>query len=111
MNRGSAMALQATRDLRAGLSGPVATVLLKAAGGLVLLALWEIVVRALAPAYVARPTGIARVFFEVLADGQFLADAGATLWAVIEGLIISIVAGTLVGTVMGRVAAVEQGLR
>lgn len=76
-----------------------------------LLALWEIVVRALAPAYVARPTGIAPVFFEVLLDREFLAAAAATLWAMAEGLLISIVAGTLLGTVMGRVAPLEQGLR
>jgi ABC-type nitrate/sulfonate/bicarbonate transport system permease component len=84
---------------------------LKVAGGLALLALWEIVVRSLAPAYVARPTGVARVFLEVLSDRQFLVDAGATLRAVLEGLAISVVAGTLLGTLMGRVAAVEQGLR
>jgi ABC-type nitrate/sulfonate/bicarbonate transport system permease component len=111
VNRGTALVLEGTRDVRPGLSAPVATILLKAAGGLVLLAIWEVVVRALAPAYVARPTGMARVFFDVLSDRQFLTDAGATLWAVVEGLLISIVAGTLVGTLMGRVAAVEQGLR
>jgi ABC-type nitrate/sulfonate/bicarbonate transport system permease component len=90
---------------------PSATLLLKVGGGLVLLAVWEIIVRAWAPAYVARPTGIARVFFSVLADAQFLSEAGATLLAVVEGLLISLVAGTLVGAVMGRVAVVEQGLR
>jgi len=111
VSRNAAMVLSGARDVQSRLSGPSATVLLKAAGGVVLLALWEIVVRALAPAYVARPTGIARVFFGVLADRQFLADAGATLWAVVEGLFISIIAGTLVGTLMGRIAAVEQGLR
>jgi ABC-type nitrate/sulfonate/bicarbonate transport system permease component len=90
---------------------PVPAILLKAGGGLVLLVLWEVVVRALAPAYVARPTGIARVFFSVLFDEKFLADAAATLWAVAEGLFISLIAGTLVGVAMGRIAAVEQGLR
>jgi ABC-type nitrate/sulfonate/bicarbonate transport system permease component len=110
VSRSAAIALADAREVRPHLSAPPAIVL-KLAGGVVLLALWEIVVRALAPAYVARPTGIARVFFEVLADRQFLADAGATLWAVVEGLFVSILAGTLVGTVMGRVAVVEQGLR
>lgn len=76
-----------------------------------LLLLWEIVVRAFAPAYVARPTGIAKVFVAVVSDHQFLVDAGATLGAVAEGLVISIVAGTVVGLVMGRVAIVEQGLK
>ena len=112
MSREGAITLGgARRNARTRISAPPKAILLKAAGGLILLALWEIVVRVFAPAYVARPTGIARVFFEVLADRQFLADAGATLSAVVEGLFISIVAGTLFGTVMGRVAAVEQGLR
>jgi NitT/TauT family transport system permease protein len=85
--------------------------LLKAAAGIILLALWEGVVWTLAPAYVARPSGIARVFFTVLMDSQFLAAAGATLRSVMEGLLIALVAGTLTGFMMGRVRAVEQGLR
>lgn len=86
-------------------------VLLKVIAGVVLLALWEGVVRALAPAYVARPSGIARVIFSVLTETQFLVAAAATLRAVGEGLLIALVAGTLTGFVMGRVRAVEQGLR
>lgn len=109
MSRDAAMAVAGA--VRPRLSASSSAMLLKAGGGLVLLALWEIVVRAWAPAYVARPSGVARVIFGVLADAQFLSDAGATLWAVVEGLLISLVAGTLVGTVMGRLAAVEQGLR
>lgn len=111
VSRGAAMTLAGPRQVRSALSSRPTAILLKVAGGLALLAAWEIVVRTFAPAYVARPTGIARVFFQVLADREFLAAAGATLWAVVEGLLISVVAGTLVGTVMGRVALVEQGLR
>ena len=85
--------------------------MLKTVAGVVLLALWEIVVRMLAPAYVARPSGIAMVFFSVIRDAQFLAAAGATLWAVVQGLVVSLIAGTVIGFVMGRVAVVEQGLR
>lgn len=84
---------------------------LKIAAGVVLLGLWEIVVRALAPGYVARPSGIARVFFTVITDAQFLAAARVTLWSVIEGLLIALVAGTAVGFTMGRIGLVEQGLR
>ena len=83
----------------------------KAIAGLLLLATWELVVRNFAPAYVARPSGIASVFFGVLTDRQFLAAAWATLWAVAGGLVIAIVAGTAIGLLMGRVAAVEHGLR
>ena len=77
MSRAATMALGKARAVRPRLSSPP-TLVLKIAGGLALLALWEIVVRSLAPAYVARPTGIARVFLDVLADRQFAADAAAT---------------------------------
>jgi len=84
---------------------------LKVAAGTIMLLLWEGVVRALAPAYVARPSGIARVFTAVISDQQFLAAAGATLSAVIAGLLVSLVLGTLVGFAMGRINMMERGLR
>lgn len=85
--------------------------LLRTLAGLALLAIWEITVRALAPEYVARPSGIARVFASVVTDPQFLSAAGATLGAVAEGLIVSIVLGALVGFAMGRLALVENALK
>ena len=88
-----------------------APIVLKLAAGVILLSLWEAGVRALAPAYVARPTGIATVIFRVLSDSQFLAAAGATLRGVAGGLLISIVLGTMVGLAMGRIPTVERGLR
>lgn len=84
---------------------------LKVAAGIVLLLVWEGVVRALAPSYVARPSGIARVFFTVITDTQFLTAASATLWAVVQGLFISLIAGTAVGLMMGRISVIEHGLR
>ena len=102
-------------SLRAGAgnlsAAPVSPFVLKAGAGLFLLVLWEIVVRTLAPGYVARPSGIARVFFTVIIDAQFLAAAWATLAAVAQGLFVSLIAGTAVGIMMGRVAVVEHGLR
>lgn len=89
----------------------ISPVFLKVAAGIVLLLAWEVVVRALAPGYVARPSGIARVFFAVVTDAQFLTATRATLWAVAQGLFISLIAGTAVGFVMGRVAVIEHGLR
>jgi ABC-type nitrate/sulfonate/bicarbonate transport system permease component len=94
--------------LRAWVGSPV---FLKVAAGAILLLAWEVVVRAFAPAYVAKPTGIATVLAGVLADPQFLAAAWATLSAVVLGLAISIVLGTAVGFTMGRVDLVERGLR
>jgi len=92
-------------------AAPVSPFVLKAAAGLLLLALWEIVVRTLAPGYVARPSGIARVFSSVITDAQFLAAAGATLGAVVQGLFVSLLLGTAVGFLMGRAAVAEHGLR
>jgi ABC-type nitrate/sulfonate/bicarbonate transport system permease component len=105
--------IAAPRGIAAKRSGtrPLPPLALKAAAGAILLVLWEIVVRAFAPDYVARPTGIARVFSGVITDPQFLHAAAATLSAVAGGLAVSLVAGSLVGFVMGRVAAVERGLR
>lgn len=94
--------------LRAWAASPL---VLKVAAGAVLLLAWEFTVRALAPAYVARPTGIAAVLARVIADAQFLAAARATLAAVVQGLAISIVLGTVVGFAMGRINVVERGLR
>jgi ABC-type nitrate/sulfonate/bicarbonate transport system permease component len=109
MTQAASVSLPAAEERRS--TGGGSPILLKAAAGIVLFAIWEGVVRALAPAYVARPTGIATVFFSVMTDAQFLAAAGATLLAVGEGLLLSLVAGTLTGFVMGRVPAVEQALR
>jgi ABC-type nitrate/sulfonate/bicarbonate transport system permease component len=89
----------------------VSPLALKAAAGCAILLAWEIIVRAFAPAYVARPSGIARVFAEVIMDAQFRAAAVATLSAVFEGLIASIFLGTAVGVLMGRVALIGRGLR
>lgn len=86
-------------------------VFLKIAAGAVLLLAWEVIVRALAPAYVAKPTGIVTVIARVISDPQFLAAAWATLSAVAKGLAVSIVLGTAVGFTMGRVELVERGLR
>src|SRR5262249_4069085 len=60
---GTSLALGKAHAARPRLQAPPAIVL-KLAGGLALLLVWEIVVRSLAPAYVARPTGIARVFVD-----------------------------------------------
>ena len=107
------MSRESTVSLRAGnrSAASLSPFVLKTVAGLVLLAMWEIVVRILAPGYVARPSGIALVFFSVIRDTQFLTAAGATLWAVVQGLAVSLVAGTLIGFLMGRVAVAEQGLR
>src|ERR1019366_8033914 len=73
------------------------------ATGLAILLVWEIVVRAFAPAYVAIP--------RVIVDPVFLQALGATLWAVTEGLAITIVAGTAIGLLMGRSNTIDRMIR
>jgi NitT/TauT family transport system permease protein len=75
--------------------------------GLALLLTWELVVRA----YVAKPTTVVAAIPGVLADPAFLTATGATLLAVAEGLAVALVLGVAIGLSMGRIPAVERGIR
>lgn len=79
--------------------------------GCTLLLLWEIVVRAAAPAYVAKPSTVVMAIPSVVTDPIFLQATGATLAAVAEGLIIALTVGTIIGLLMGRSPAIERGIR
>ena len=79
--------------------------------GLVILLVWELVVRAFAPAYVAKPTTVVMAIPRVIVDRAFLSATGSTLLAVAEGLIIALIAGTAIGLAMGRSPAAERALR
>ena len=79
--------------------------------GAVILAVWELTVRAFAPAYVAKPTGVVAAIPRVLADPIFLHDAALTLAAVAEGVIIALVFGTALGLLVGRSAVADHALR
>jgi len=79
--------------------------------GLSILLLWEIVVRAFAPAYVAKPSTVVLAIPRVITDPSFLQALGATLLAVAEGLAITIVLGTVIGLLMGRSSAVDRVIR
>ena len=87
---------------------PRSALLAKLAGGVLVLGAWELIVRLFAPAYVARPTGIVRALPQALASAGMLHSAGITLRAVVAGLLIAVVSGTLVGLAMGRVKVVER---
>jgi hypothetical protein len=52
--------------------------------GLAILLAWEVVVRGLAPAYVAKPSTVLLAIPSVIVDHAFLQALGATLWAVTE---------------------------
>jgi len=79
--------------------------------GVAILAVWELVVSAFAPDFVARPSGIARAIPQVIASAPFLRATGLTLWSVAEGLAIAVVLGTLIGLVMGRSELGDRVLR
>jgi ABC-type nitrate/sulfonate/bicarbonate transport system permease component len=79
--------------------------------GIVIVLLWEGIVRLLAPAYVAKPSTIALVLPKVLTDPAFLQAAGITLLAVAEGLVIALVVGTFFGLLIGRSTLADRLLR
>jgi ABC-type nitrate/sulfonate/bicarbonate transport system permease component len=79
--------------------------------GFAILLVWEIVVRAIAPAYVAKPTTVVLAIPYVITDKVFLTALGQTLAAVAEGLAITIVAGTAIGLLMGRSPIVDRMIR
>ena len=75
---------------------------LKAAAGVGLLAVWQVVVMLWAPSYVATPIGTLQAIPTTFADPMFTSGVGGTLLAVVEGLLIAVVLGTVLGLVMGR---------
>lgn len=79
--------------------------------GAIILLLWEGVVRAFAPAYVAKPSTVAMAIPKVIVDPAFLTATGITLSAVAQGLAIALVFGTVIGLVMGRSPALERAIR
>jgi ABC-type nitrate/sulfonate/bicarbonate transport system permease component len=102
------------------LSPRVEVVLLRIAAGVVLLGLWEGLVTWFSPYYVTRPSGVAKVFWEVVSNrptpltqlsGSFWFDVQTTIVAVLEGLAIGVVAGVIVGLAMGRLRDVEWALK
>ncbi len=79
--------------------------------GLAIAGAWEFIVRAFAPAYVAKPTTVILAIPRVIVDPAFLTATGQTLAAVAEGLAIALVFGTVIGLLMGRSPAVERVIR
>jgi ABC-type nitrate/sulfonate/bicarbonate transport system permease component len=92
-------------------AAPAGSFLPRLLTGAVILLAWEIVVRAIAPAYVAKPSTVVLAIPRVIVDPEFLNALGATLAAVAEGLAITIVAGTAIGLLMGRSPTVDRMIR
>ena len=95
-------------------SGPAAwsSVLVpRVIAGVAILLAWELVVRGYAPAYVAKPSGVAASVPKVLANPAFQQATVSTLSAVAQGLVVAIVLGTLVGLAIGRSIVADRMLR
>jgi ABC-type nitrate/sulfonate/bicarbonate transport system permease component len=114
----AAVALRQPRTLT--LSPGLERLAMRVVTGAILLGLWEGFVTWFAPSYVARPSGVAKVFWEVVSNrptpatvisGSFWFDVETTIVAVLEGLAIGVVAGVLVGLAMGRLWPVEWALK
>ncbi|HUC63117.1 MAG TPA: ABC transporter permease [Alphaproteobacteria bacterium] len=84
---------------------------LKIAGGLFILVAWELVVQWTAPAYVAKPSNMIPILYATLTSREMLEACGTTLWAVIEGLLISLAAGVIFGLAMGQNRFVDRFLQ
>ena len=79
--------------------------------GIVIVAVWQGIVRGFAPDYVATPFGIVMAFPRVVQSAAFLQATARTLGAVAEGLVIALILGTAIGLVMGRSVIGERALR
>ena len=79
--------------------------------GVAIIAIWEFAVRMWAPAFVARPSRIAAVFPSVIMDPVIWQSAAVTLAAVVQGLAIAVVFGTVIGLAIGRLPVVERSLQ
>ncbi len=93
---------------RRALGSPIG---LKLVAGFVILAAWEILVRAAAKDFVARPSTVAVAIPAVLGDATFRAAARSTIVSVVVGLAISLASGSVVGLAMGRLRPVDWSLR
>jgi ABC-type nitrate/sulfonate/bicarbonate transport system permease component len=76
--------------------------------GIVILLLWEVLCRAFAPVFVARPSGIIMAFPRVMENPAFWLATKATLVAVFQGLAIAFVLGTIIGVGIGRIRIVDR---
>jgi ABC-type nitrate/sulfonate/bicarbonate transport system permease component len=95
--------------------------LLRVGTGIVLLLIWEVLVRWLAPAYVAKPSGVIKAIPRVVVRdestpltalaGGFWPSVEKTVVAVLIGLVIGVFFGVLVGLTMGRLRDADAALK
>lgn len=104
----SATIAPAARTERRLLSGPALSRLI---AGAVILILWEVVVRASAPDFVAKPSAIIAVMPQVLGSAAFLRAVGITVAATAEGLVAALILGTAIGLLIGRSKTANRVMR
>jgi ABC-type nitrate/sulfonate/bicarbonate transport system permease component len=80
----------------------------KIIAGVAILVGWQVGVAAYAPRFVAKPLDIVAAFPDVIKDPDFLNAAVNTIGAVMLGLSIALVSGTVVGFAMGRVKVIDR---
>ena len=83
---------------------------IKIVSGLLILGLWEVGTRLFAAPFVARPSGVVLVFAKVVSDAGFWAAAWSSVHAILSGLAIALVLGTLIGVIIGRVKTADRML-
>lgn len=76
--------------------------------GVVLLGLWQFVASVFAADFVARPSRTIPKIPEVLGDGAFWSATEATLGAFAVGMAIALVAGTLLGLMVGLIKPMDH---
>jgi ABC-type nitrate/sulfonate/bicarbonate transport system permease component len=111
---GSAVEVSALRPARRKIEAATrrsGTFLPRLITGVAIAATWEFVVRGFAPGYVAKPTTVIMAIPRVITDPEFLAATAQTLAAVAEGLAIALIAGTVIGVLMGRSLMLERLIR
>ncbi|MCZ6764130.1 MAG: ABC transporter permease [Alphaproteobacteria bacterium] len=76
--------------------------------GVVILLTWQIGMDLFAANYVARPLGIIQAIPVVWDDPRFQKGVVNTLGAICIGVLIALVAGTVVGVLMGRIKTIDR---
>jgi NitT/TauT family transport system permease protein len=71
------------------------------------LVVWEVYGRRVNPILFTYPTAVARAFFELVASGELQSYMRESLLVLVYATVLSIVAGVLLGVLMGRFSMVE----
>jgi NitT/TauT family transport system permease protein len=71
------------------------------------LVVWEVYGRRVNPILFTYPTAIARAFFELVASGELASYMRESLLVLVYATVLSIIAGVLLGVLMGRFSMVE----